>query len=102
VPPVPFNNPIFIDNFQQPFFAVSMSLNPNAHFINDDITPNWPEWRPSGGQIMLFNRTDTTQQSVVKLIGPDDALATRCACVHVSVHLKCMPYLTVFIDSGIL
>jgi hypothetical protein len=65
-----------------------MSLNPNAHFISDDITPYWPEWRASGGQIMLFNRTDSTQQPIVKLIGPDNALAKRCAYVHCLALLK--------------
>ncbi|KAI0029565.1 alpha/beta-hydrolase [Vararia minispora EC-137] len=80
VPPVPFNNPVFIHNFQQAFFATSMSLNPNAHFINDNVTPFWPTWQESE-QVMLFNRSEAGAP-VVRLVARDSALLERCAFWH--------------------
>jgi hypothetical protein len=74
---VAFNNAIFFHNFQQAFFATAMSLDPNAHFISDNITPFWPSWKETG-ENMLFNMT-TMGAPLVKLIGKDNEQSERCA-----------------------
>jgi hypothetical protein len=74
---VPFDNADFIHNFQQAFFATAISLSPNAHFINDNITPFWPIWKEAR-QVMVYNKTDAGAP-IVQLVGKDSALLERCA-----------------------
>ncbi|KAI0315766.1 Alpha/Beta hydrolase protein [Amylostereum chailletii] len=73
----PFNNTGFVRAFQQAFLATAMSLDPNAHFVQPDITPEWPTWQTSTRE-MLFNRTEAGEP-VVKTVRTNEQLSNRCA-----------------------
>ncbi|KAI0033945.1 alpha/beta-hydrolase [Vararia minispora EC-137] len=76
VPAPPVNNSEFIGAFQQAFFDVALSLDPNVH-TSPIVTPEWPSYN-ADQEVMVFNVTEA-HESDIAVVGPDTAQLERCA-----------------------
>jgi carboxylesterase type B len=76
----PYDNPDFVQSFNQTFMNFILSLDPNTKFDPTDPTPAWNHWSADRTE-MLFNQTAAGEPDI-RAVSTDPGLVERCGFWH--------------------